>query len=106
MDYFGETAAVSCTQCDNCKKRVEEVQNPHPLLLSLTSQSEQTFLKQLFDRRAELAAQHHLKPAEILTDVSLCYLALIKPHHTQEFAKIPGIGTGWIQKWQQHFSEI
>ena len=66
-------------------QRVEEVQNPHPLLLSL-SQSEQTFLKQLFDRRADW-----LPASETGRNFDRCFALLFSinqtPPHT-EFAKI------------------
>ncbi|EKE26768.1 MAG: hypothetical protein ACD_4C00154G0002 [uncultured bacterium (gcode 4)] len=39
------------------------------------------------------------KPTTFLTDTEICYLSVIKPNNKIDSMKIPGLGTGWANKW-------
>ncbi len=103
LKYFGEKAGPHCIQCDNCSAIY---QTRHPLLVTVSDKQELAKIKFLIEKRAELAREHRLPPTEVITDSSLCYLAHCRPRTKAEYAKIPGIGTGWIEKWQHQFGRI
>jgi ATP-dependent DNA helicase RecQ len=102
LQYFGETNAQSCENCDNCLSLLI----PHDLLTGTLDHQELQLLLQLNQLRHHLAAQYQIPPAVILANKELCYLALLKPKSDSECLTLPGFGAGWLQHWWKHFQPI
>ena len=94
QQYFGERNTSPCGSCDTCTPQAVQ-----------TSPSEQYALSHLLKIRQQ-AESHNQTKRPFLTDLQLCFLALLKPTTFQEFLKIPGLGPGWLKQWQAKIPEI
>lgn len=92
LAYFGETKA-QCQECDNCRHR------------SLTwSAAEQSYQQNLDRIRRTLGKQYQLEPRLLLSDRVIQLLSLHRPQTKADWAKIPGLGFAWLEKWYNSFS--
>lgn len=101
--YFGENNTQKCGQCDNCL-HYQEYQPWWRLFLD--DEDEKKCLISLFQFREALSYKNNCHPAHFLTNQQLCLLALLRPKQASELLKIPGIGTGWLEKWQDYIHQI
>lgn len=94
LNYFGQQDA-SCNQCDHCQN--------HKIKLS---PQEKNLKNKLHAYRSQLSQKHQLDPNFILTNQALQLVTIHQPQTKVEFAKIPGIGYGWLEKWYNQFSSF
>lgn len=95
LSYFGEEASEKCQQCDNCLVG----QQDYSLSQSLFDIKEQGRLKKLAQLRLEMAQKSQVDPEYIISDTNLCWAACLNPSSKQAWLRLPGIGRGWLEKW-------
>lgn len=95
--YFGEVNTQPCIQCDCCN------QNRISLGYRFASISSQQLIKSLKYFRDKIPLRSQIP---ILTDLQLCFLAQLKPTTIQQLTPIPGIGTGWLQRWHNQIPDL
>lgn len=89
LEYFNESVTESnCDACDVCTP-------PH----LQSSAAERLLYTQLTALQKKLARSLSIPPAQVMTKAVMHWLVLLRPVHQVEYLKIPGIGTGWVQKW-------
>lgn len=95
--YFGEGNQQKCGRCDNCTNANK---NKFWWQLFLEDESEKNCLESLFKFRYDVCQKMNIHQSLFLTNQQLCLIALLKPQENEEFLKIPGLGTGWLNQWR------
>ncbi len=86
MQYFGETAQKCLHACNHCEAGPPLIKNS-------------TRIHDLFAKRQRLATSLQVTTSEILTVKQIYLAALHDTHSKEQFALLPGIGPGWLEKW-------
>lgn len=91
--HLGITYTDACGHCDNCQPTY-----------SIWTQTDLGIIAKLTKLRNELARTYRVDQNRILTPIQVCLIAVHQPSTTADFLKLPGIGTGWIEKWYNMLS--
>lgn len=86
--YFGERLDTHCMTCDRCQPNYEYIDN-----------RVQQLIEQLAQWRLIIGREHALQPTQILNDVQLQLLSLLRPTTTELLESTPVFGKIWIDKW-------
>lgn len=101
--YFGQTNPPNCKKCDNCTNYAP---NHLGAMKYLFDQQEKISLLSLVEIREKLSQKLKIPSEQILTNIQLCYWAHLKPTTQEEILKIPGLGSGWYEKFSKQLSYL
>ena len=97
--YFSETSSACDTACDCC---LNERFSTLKYSQYLSDQDRQ--LLEYYRSRADYCSQTTgVASSYILNEQQLWWMVLIKPQNREQFQLVPGIGSGWIERWHQFF---
>lgn len=88
LDYFGETAAKQCKNCDQCS----------PVSWERGLLEDQRYQNFLYIRD-KIARNYQITPSQLMTTQVVKLLALYQPQNQTELSQIPGLGRGWRTQW-------
>lgn len=100
--YFSEELSICEHSCDVCK-------NMHFSTLKhadFVSEKQLRSIEHILQICSQLSCQAECEPEYILTEQQVWWLSLLDGYDKERLQRVPGIGTGWIERWHQQFLEI
>ncbi|HYD35769.1 MAG TPA: ATP-dependent DNA helicase RecQ [Vitreimonas sp.] len=96
LTYFGENTQLSnCGACDICLGETLRI-----------TVDQQQYWQLLLAFRLHYSKMMEITPTEVMPETVMYYLTLLQPTTQQAYAKIPGIGQGWLEKWYSPLTDF
>lgn len=89
LDYFGELASSECKSCNNCQPQKINFTDLQSLIIS-----------RLLSLRQIQIKKSKIHKNQFMTDQTIAWVSLLQPKSESELLKVPGIGTGWVEKYK------
>lgn len=101
LNYFDEQSDQPCDLCDVCTGKYQVNLFSKCQLLLYSSKKERELMKKLL-----VLKNDQLHKSFPLSDTVITYISTLNPKSTEDFLKIPGIGKGWCDVWQNKVIKI